>query len=192
MPDDAFRQKRPKAGLITKAEVRAVSLYHMRIGRDSVIWDVGAGTGSVAIESATIAHDGTTYAIERDEESLGLIRCNVEKLGPSNVEIVSGEAPEILSGLPDPDCVFVGGSGGRLPDILDCVASRLKTSGSIVVNLAAIERATEALSHLKSLDLQSEIILISAARGREMPDGATRLDALNPVFIVIGHKGVVA
>ena len=192
MPDDAFAQKRPKTGLITKAEVRAVSLYHMRIGRDSVIWDVGAGTGSVAIESATIAHDGVAYAIERDDESLNLIRSNVDTLGPGNVKVVSGEAPDILSGLPDPDCVFVGGSGGRLLDILDCATHRLKTPGRIVVNLAAIERATESLGHLKSLDMQAEIILISASRGREMPDGSTRLQALNPVFIVIGHKGGVA
>lgn len=188
LPDDAFAQKRPNKGLITKAEVRAVSLYHMRIRRDSVIWDVGAGSGSVALEAAVIAHDGKAYAVERDEESLEIIRRNVANLGPQNVEIVRGEAPDALRGLPTPDSVFVGGSGGHLVDILEYAVSRINASARIVVNLVTIERAVDALNHLRSLGMRTDIITVSASRGKRMPDGGTRLEALNPVFIVIACK----
>ena len=188
LPDEAFEQVRPDKGLITKAEVRAVSLYHMRIRRDGVIWDVGAGSGSVALEAAMIAHDGMAYAIERDEARLDIIRRNIANLGPQNVEVVPGEAPGALHSLPDPDSVFVGGSGGHLVDILDDVASRLNPSGRIVVNVVAMERAVGAMNRLKSLGLQTDIVTISASRGKLMPDGGTRLEALNPVFIVIACK----
>lgn len=188
LPDDAFAQKRPNKGLITKSEVRAVSLYHLGLRRDSVIWDVGAGTGSIAIEAALIAHDGKTYAIERDSEGLEHLKQNVDEFGQGNIEIVSGEAPDALEDLPDPDCVFIGGSGGRFFEILDDCQSRLKQFGHIVVNLATIERASEAFHYLKSLDMQTELLTVSIARGKEMPNGATRLEALNPVFVVVSVK----
>ena len=189
LPDDAFAQKRPNKGLITKSEVRAVSLYHLGLRRNSVIWDVGAGTGSVAIEVAHIAHEGKTYAIERDSESLEHLKQNVDEFGQGNIEIVSGEAPESLDDLPDPDSVFIGGSGCRFLEILDYCQSRLNQPGRIVVNLATMERAIEALHYLRSLDMQTELLTVSISRGKEMPDGATRLEALNPVFVVVSIKG---
>ena len=188
LPDNSFSQKKPLKGLITKAEVRAVSLYYLGLRRDSVVWDIGAGTGSVALEAALIAHDGMVYAIERDTESLGFMQDNIQNLGPQNVQVVPGEAPDAFDGLPNPDSVFVGGSGGKLKAILDCSIRRLATEGRIVVNLAAIERANEAYHHLKALGLHTELTTISASRGKELPDGSTRLEALNPVFIVVGIK----
>ncbi len=187
LPDDAFEQRRPVRGQITKAEVRAVSLYRLGLRQDSVVWDIGAGTGSVSVEAALISHKGVVYAVERDEDSIALLQHNVSRWGPGNVHIVCGEAPEALEALPDPDSVFVGGSGGRLAEILDSAAQRLRPEGHIVVNLATLERAQEALHHLRGLGLESEIVMISAARGKVMGDGATRLEALNPVFIVTGH-----
>ena len=122
LPDDAFAQKRPLRGLITKSEVRAVSLYKLGLRRDSTVWDIGAGSGSVALEAAIIASEGTVYAVERDEECLDMLRRNVAELGPRNVVVVDGEAPDALADLPAPDSVFVGGSGGKLAEILKCVA----------------------------------------------------------------------
>ena len=87
LPDDAFAQKRPHKGLITKSEVRAVSLYLLRLKRDSVVWDIGAGTGSVALEAAWIACDGQVFAVEREEEGLSLLRQNVHDLGSGNVNV---------------------------------------------------------------------------------------------------------
>ncbi len=188
LPDDAFAQKRPLRGLITKSEVRAVSLYKLGLRRNSVVWDVGAGSGSVALEAAVIASKGVVYAVERDAECVEMLCHNVAQLGPDNVIVVNGEAPDALSELPAPQCVFVGGSGGRLPEILECAAYRMPEYGRIVVNLAAIERVAHAQGCLESLGFDVELTMISASRGRALPDGTMRLAAENPVFIIMGSR----
>ena len=188
LSDDAFAQKRPLRGLITKSEVRAVSLYKLGLRRDSIVWDVGAGSGSVALEAALIASEGTVYAVERDAECVEMLRDNIARLGPANVVVVEGDAPEVLDELPAPDCVFVGGSGGRLTEILELAALRLDERGRIVVNLAAIERVRQAKDCLNSCGLSAELTMISASRGSSLPDGTMRLAAENPVFIVEGTK----
>ncbi|MEE8465196.1 MAG: precorrin-6Y C5,15-methyltransferase (decarboxylating) subunit CbiT [Dehalococcoidia bacterium] len=184
LPDDAFEQRRPDKGQITKREVRAVSLYLLGLRQDGVVWDIGAGTGSVSVEAALIANRGQVYAVERDTESLPLLEANVSRWGSGNIQIVNGEAPGALAGLPDPDSVFVGGSGGNLTSILEYAVTRLNPGGSIVVNLAVLERTQEAYRLLKGLGLETELTQITSARGKEMPDGAVRLESLNPVFIV--------
>ena len=189
LPDEAFEQRRPNKGQITKREVRAVSLYSLGLRQDSVVWDIGAGTGSVSVEAALIANRGQVYSIERDTESLPLLEANVAQLGSENIHIVAGEAPGALEDLPSPDSVFVGGSGGNLSEILEYVVSRLNPSGAIVVNLAVLERTQEAYRLLKSLGLTTELTQVTSARGKEMPDGAVRLESLNPVFIVSGRRG---
>lgn len=184
LPDDAFAQKRPHKGLITKSEARAVSLYKLGLARNSIVWDVGAGSGSVALEAALIASDGMVYAVERDAESIAMLRRNLQRLGPANVAVTPGDAPAALADLPSPDCVFVGGGGGKLTAILECAASRLNAEGRIVVNLAAMERALQAHARLTALGFDAELTQISAARAKPLPDGALRLAAQNPVFIV--------
>lgn len=188
LPDDAFAQKRPLRGLITKSEVRAVSLYKLGLRRNSVVWDVGAGSGSVALEAAVIASKGVVYAVERDAECVEMLCHNVAQLGPDNVIVVNGEAPDALSELPAPQCVFVGGSGGRLPEILECAAYRMPEYGRIVVNLASIARVAQAQGCLESLGFDVELTMISASRGRALPDGTMRLAAENPVFIIMGSR----
>lgn len=189
LPDDAFEQRRPNKGQITKREVRAVSLYSLGLRHDSVVWDIGAGTGSVSVEAALIASEGQVYAIERDTDSLPLLEANVVNLGSDNIHIVNGEAPAALKSLPNPDSVFVGGSGGNLSEILEYANARLKPNGIIVVNLAVLERTSETYHLLKKLGLTAEITQVASSRGNEMPDGAVRLEALNPVFIVSGRRG---
>ena len=189
LPDDAFEQRRPNKGQITKREVRAVSLYSLALRQDSVVWDVGAGTGSVSVEAALIANKGQVYAVERDTESVPLLEANVAQWGSENIHIVNGEAPDALEALPSPDSVFVGGSGGNLSAILEYSVSRLNLGGAIVVNLAVLEHTQEAYRLLKSLGLATELTQVASARGKEMPDGAVRLESLNPVFIVSGRRG---
>ena len=189
LPDDAFEQRRPNKGQITKREVRAVSLYSLGLRHDSVVWDIGAGTGSVSVEAALIASEGQIYAIERDTDSLPLLEANVVNLGSDNIHIVNGEAPAALKSLPNPDSVFVGGSGGNLSEILEYANSRLKPNGTIVVNLAVLERTSETYNLLRKLGLTAEITQVASSRGKEMPDGAVRLEALNPVFVVSGRRG---
>ena len=195
LPDDAFEQRRPNKGQITKREVRAVSLYSLGLRQDSVVWDIGAGTGSVSVEAALIADRGQVYAIERDSDSILLLEANVSRWGSENIHIVAGEAPAALEGLPSPDSVFVGGSGGNLSAILEYAASRLNpggpdSCGSIVVNLAVLERTQKAYRLLKKLGLDTELTQVTSARGKEMADGAVRLESLNPVFIVSGRVSV--
>ena len=187
LPDDVFEQRRPLRGQITKQEVRAVSLYLLGLRRGSVVWDIGAGTGSISIEDGVTASDGSVFAIERDEESTGLLRRNVAGLGSGNVNIVHDEAPQVLGGLPDPDSVFIGGSGGRLIEITDAAVNRLKDTGRIVVNLAALERTQELFHRLSRFGLEVELTVVNASRGKSMPDDSLRLEALNPVSVVSGQ-----
>ena len=167
-----------------------MSLYKLGLRRNSIVWDVGAGSGSVGLEAALIASEGMVYAVERDAECLDMLRLNVEQLGPDNVVVVSGEAPDALDALPAPDCVFVGGSGGRLTDILEYAVSRLTADGRIVVNLASIERIVQTQACLESLGFDAELTMINASRGKALPDGTMRLEAQNPVFIITGKSGL--
>ncbi len=192
LPDECFEQRRPLRGQITKREVRAVSLYSLGIRPNGVVWDIGAGTGSISIEAGLIAPRSQVFAIERDEDSIGLLRRNVERLSAGNVRVIIGEAPQVLAELPDPDSVFIGGSGGNLADILDTVAQRLNPAGRVVVNLAAMERANEVYRRFKEKRMPVDLVMVNASRGREMPDGAVRLEALNPVFVVTAQSGEAA
>ena len=188
LSDDAFQQRRPVKGQITKREVRAVSLYSLGLRSASVVWDIGAGTGSVSVEAALIATQGTVYAVERDQDSLPLLQENVARWGGENIQVVTGEAPSALEALPSPDSVFVGGSGGNLAKILDYCVGRLNPLGTVVVNLAVLERTQEAYQRLKGLGLETDLTMVNASRGKEMPDGALRLESQNPVFVVSARR----
>ena len=188
LPDHAFEQRRPLHGQITKSEVRAVSLYALALRDDSIVWDIGAGTGSVSVEAARIARRGAVYAIDRDADSAGLLRRNAARYGCGRVSVIIGSAPAILPTLPDPDAVFIGGGGAHLPAILDAALARLRPGGRIVANFAAPERANAAYRTLQDAGMSPEMTMLSAARARPLPDGALRLAALNPVFIVWATK----
>ena len=188
LPDDAFEQRRPLRGQITKQEVRAVSLYALALPPDGIVWDIGAGTGSVSVAAAALAHRGMVYAIERDDAGLSLLERNIAAYSPGNVQVIPGSAPEVLAGLSDPDAVFIGGSGGRLAAILDTSAQRLNPGGRIVVNLAALERTNETRRQCRTLGFAVAVTMVNAARGREMADGALRFEGMNPVFVVTAWR----
>ena len=188
IPDDEFEQLRPQHGLITKMEIRVVSLAKLCLRETSVVWDIGSGCGSVAIEAAMIARLGKVYAIERNTGSVELIRRNLEKFRTGNVVLVHGTAPAALETLPAPDAVFVGGSGGQLCEILDVVDRRLAAGGGVVANAATLETAAEAMVALRARGFSSEITLMQVCRSKELA-GLTRFEALNPVFIVSGRRG---
>ena len=117
-PDDAFQQSQPKQGLLTPSEVRAMALAELDIGPASIIWDIGAGSGSMAIEASAIAHQGMAYAIEMDPADHELIKSNAKKFGRTNLKPVIGKAPVAWQDLPAPDCIFVGGTGREVRE--DC------------------------------------------------------------------------
>ncbi len=187
IPDKEFHQRKPLQGLITKAEVRVISLSKMCIRSDSVVWDIGAGSGSISIEAALIARSGSVYAIEKNPEDCENVRKNIEKFATTNVELLHCLAPDGLHDLPDPDTVFVGGSGGNMAEIIGISAQRLREGGRIVVDAATVENLAEALSCLKNNGLFTEVTMVSIGRSKEII-GLTRFEALNPVFVLSSWK----
>ena len=172
------------ASQITKPEVRAVSLSKLRLRAGGVLWDVGAGSGSLAIEAAGLVRGLQVYAVERSETQLAMLRENVARHADDRiVDVVAGEAPEALHELPAPESVFVGGSGGRLLEILDVAHSRLRPEGTLVVNLVTFEHIATVLDWARRQQIQPEIVQVSISRGADIL-GMTRLQAENPVTVV--------
>jgi precorrin-6B C5,15-methyltransferase / cobalt-precorrin-6B C5,C15-methyltransferase len=187
LPDDSYAHLN---GQITKAEVRAVSLARLAPRRGDTVWDVGAGSGAVSIEAAWLCDPGAVYAVERRAEQRACAATNIDRFAAHNVYLVEGEAPQVLRDLPDPDAVFVGGSGGQLGSILDCAAHRLRGGGRLVGNFATLEALHEATRCLDGLGLAWELTQLSVARAAPVGRaGRTRLAALNPVFVVSARVG---
>ena len=168
---------------MTKSEVRAVTLSKLKLTQDAVCWDVGAGTGSVAIEMAECAVRGAVYAIERDEPACELIEQNKRRLGVTNLTVVHGTAPKALSDLPKPTHVFIGGSGGKLSEIVRCALGK-NPRARIVLNTVTAETFAEALAVLKAFPLENEEITeLAVSRGRKV-GGYHLMTAQNPVYII--------
>ncbi|MBX6314136.1 MAG: precorrin-6y C5,15-methyltransferase (decarboxylating) subunit CbiE [Isosphaeraceae bacterium] len=186
-PDDAFAQSQPKRGLITQAEVRSIALAQLDVRPTSLVWDIGAGSGSVAIEAAQLAYDGTVYAIEPDPGDLALIQTNAETFGVPNVRPVAGRAPEVLKDLPEPDAIFVGGTGRQVGAVLSAAFERLAPGGRIAVNVATIDALSTAYQTLKALAGQVQLWNIAVARSIEQLD-RVRFQAVNPTFLLAATK----
>lgn len=167
---------------MTKSEVRAVTLSKLRLTKNALCWDVGAGTGSVSLEMAEVCEDGLVYAIERKIEACDLIERNKKHLGVTNVTVVEGAAPDVLIDLPAPTHVFIGGSGGELKDIMSLVLEK-NPAARIVVNTVTAETFAAALDAVKTLPVTDvEIVELSVSRGRQV--GSYHLmTAQNPVYL---------
>ena len=180
--EDTFAKRMPKKGLITKREVRLLSLAAMQLNPASVIWDIGAGSGSVSIEAALTAYEGRAYAIEVDPEGVAICRENVQTFGVDNVRVIEGRAPEALKDLEPPDAVFVGGSKGSMREIVNVAMERLKPGGRLVVNAITFENVGETYSALKELKLNPDVVLLNVARGEPLAH-YLRYEALNPIHV---------
>ena len=168
---------------MTKSEVRAVTLSKLKLTRNAVCWDVGAGTGSVSIEMAEASEDGTVFAIERNADACTLIEQNKRRLGVPNVTVVEGTAPEALKDLPAPTHVFIGGSGGNLKDIIETALNK-NPHVRIVLNTVTAETFAEATATIGTLRLKNEeIVELNVSRARKV--GAYHMmTAQNPVYII--------
>lgn len=186
-PDEVFFQSRPKYGLLTSAEVRSMALAQMDIWRDSIVWDVGAGTGSVSVEAAQLATDGTVYAIEMDPEDHQLITANARRFNVENVVPIQGKAPEAWEALPDPDCIFVAGGGREVCRIAEAAYARLRTGGRLVINLVSIDNLTELRQALRTHNDNVQVWMLNISRGTDQLDRLT-FDALMPSFLVATRK----
>jgi precorrin-6y C5,15-methyltransferase (decarboxylating), CbiE subunit/precorrin-6Y C5,15-methyltransferase (decarboxylating), CbiT subunit len=172
-------------GLITKDEVRAVTIHKLRLPQRGVFWDIGAGSGSVSIEVARLFPELKVFAIERDGEQIRYLKENKIKFGAANIEIVKGEAPEFLKNIPLPDRVFIGGSGGRLEELLRFI-DKLPTR-IVVINAATIETFNKAMEKLNELNFTADAIQLSVSRLKLIGDG-NYFSAFNPVFVIKGER----
>lgn len=182
-PDEVFLQSKPKRGLLTPAEIRTIALAEMDLGPASIVWDVGAGSGSVAIEAAQLARNGTVYAIEMDSDDHQLILENAQRFLVTNLVAVLGRAPEAWSNLPDPDSVFVGGSGRGICRLVDAAYQRLRKGGRLVATISSIDNLAETYHLLHARGLDVKVWLINIARGNYQLE-RIRFQALNPTFLV--------
>jgi precorrin-6Y C5,15-methyltransferase (decarboxylating) len=178
----SLRWGRPEAefehrdGMITKAEVRAVALGKLALPAEGVLWDLGTGSGSVAVECARLAPGLRVVAVDRDADQVERARRNAATHGV-DVEVVHGSLPEVLTDLPDPDRVFLGGGG---LDVLDAALDRLRPGGVVVATFALVDRATEAHRRLGAM------AQVAVSRAVPVADLGARLEAENPVFVCWG------
>lgn len=186
--DDAdFVQRTPEKGLITKQEARALSLAKLALRPDSRVWDIGAGSGSVGLEAARLAHAGHVWAIEKNTADAANARENARRLKASNYTLVEGRAPDGLDTWPDPDAVFIGGSGGELAGLIRLILTRLRPGGRLVMNFVTLENLATATATLGDAGATWDVVQLQASRSQPILD-MHRLAAHNPVWIVSAGK----
>jgi len=184
IPDDEFVSLKK---LITKEEIRVVTLAKLKLHYDMCLWDIGAGSGSVCIEADHLLPEGRIFAIERNSEYRQFIKENLQKFNTRNVTLIEGDAPDCLEELPDPDRVFIGGSGGRLWDILDAVDQRLGVGGRIILNASTLDTLTAANEYFANAGYEVEVVTINIARTRPYTN-YKMFEAYDPVYIVTAVK----
>ena len=182
MPDDAYDHEN---GLITKAEIRAISLAKLKLLPHHVLWDLGAGSGSIGIEASRLLPRGRIVAIEKHPERIRNIECNRLRHGVWNLEIRQATLPGGLQDLPAPDRIFIGGGGRKLETIIRSATSYLKPDGVLVLNTVLMDNLTTSLTTLKDLGFSTETTQIQVSRSKDMP-WSQRFEAQNPVWIITG------
>jgi precorrin-6Y C5,15-methyltransferase (decarboxylating) len=182
-PDDVFAQSQPKSGLITRSEVRAIALAQLNLNPTSIVWDIGAGSGSVAIEAAQLAPQGMVYAIEQDVADYNLIVANAQSFGVPNLKPVHGSAPAIFTGLPAPDAIFVGGTGHEISRLFTSAFEVLRPGGRLVANVATLEALTATYAILTKLAKPVHVLMVNIAQGVEQME-TLRFEAINPTFLL--------
>jgi precorrin-6Y C5,15-methyltransferase (decarboxylating) len=184
-PDHWFIHEK---GLITKAPVRTLSLSMLQLEPAHILWDLGAGSGSVGLEAALFLPRGFVYAVEKNPARVGQIQANAERFNVKNLSVLQADAPEGLDGLPRPDRVFIGGGGKGLSDVLGAAMQALNHEGNIVINTVLLETLNQAVSLLEEKGFAVSLTQAQISQSKNMPWGR-RMEALNPVWIIMGEKG---
>ena len=183
--DEFIRGKVP----MTKQEIRILTLAKARIGAGDVVYDIGAGTGSLSIEAALQAENGHVYAIERKSEGIALIQQNAEKFGVENLTVVQQEAPEGMEALPACNVVLIGGSGSHLEEILAAVDRKLVQGGRILLNCITVQTLASCIAYMRRNERYSyEAIQVQVNRLRQVGP-YDMAEAINPIYIVVCEKG---
>jgi precorrin-6B C5,15-methyltransferase / cobalt-precorrin-6B C5,C15-methyltransferase len=171
------------AGMITKKEVRAVVLARLQLKPGLIMWDIGAGSGSVGIEASRIARLRQVFAVEKNLERYEALKQNVKVLGAHAVEPMYGSIHDVIDHLPEPDRVFIGGSGGELRGLLSRVAERLQPAGRVVQTVVALDTLETIRSFWREKPVELDITQLQVNRSTAIGD-SLRFEALNPIFIV--------
>ena len=187
LEDLEYQQRTPEKGLITKQEARALSLAKLRLSPAAVVWDIGAGSGSVGLECARLAPLGHVWAIEKNVDDAANARANAQRFRVGNYTLVEGKAPAHLDTWPDPDAVFIGGSGGELAALITLILGRLKPDGRLVMNFVTLENLATATAALKDAGATWDVMQLQASRSQPILD-MHRMAAQNPVWVVTGWK----
>lgn len=185
IPDHEFiRGKVP----MTKEEIRTLSIAKLRLQPGDRFLDIGAGTGSVSIEAALLLPEQTVYAVEHNLEAVSLIAQNCEKFGVGNIQIIAGKAPEILAEVPPVNKVFIGGSSGNLPEILEWITAQAKDDLTIVINAITLETLMTAQEWFSgSDDFDIELSQVAITRF-ESVGKYSMMKPLTPVFIFVARR----
>jgi len=184
LPEEAYVHQ---AGLITKAEVRAAALAKLELGPDMVLWDLGAGCGSLGLEASLLMPGGSMVAVERAPERVAMIEANRRRFSVANLEVVRADLPQGLRELPQPQRVFIGGGGEALGDIIRTVLERLAQEGVVVVAAVRLEALETARAALTQGGLEVDVTQVQISRGAAL-GGGSFLKALNPVWLVKGRR----
>ncbi len=170
---------------MTKQEIRILTLVKAQIRPRDIIYDIGAGTGSLSIEAARLALDGSVFALEKNPEAVNLIHQNMEKFGVDNLTVMETEAPEGMEHLPQADAVIIGGSGGEMAEILKAAEMKLKDGGRIVINCITIQTVVTALSYLREREDIFTYDAVQVQVNRLVKAGPYDMArSLNPVYII--------
>ena len=173
---------------MTKEEIRAVIMAKLSIEKDECIFDIGAGTGSISIQSALYAYEGKVYAVECDTEAVEAIRQNIKKFNINNIEIIEGRAPDIIKDRGySADKIFIGGSSGEIVRIVDAALNILKDGGMLVMSFIVLENLLLCLNKLKESGYSYEVISMQVSAGKEIGTG-TMMIANNPIYILTMKK----
>ena len=174
---------------MTKQEIRILSLVKAQIAPDAVVYDIGAGTGSLSIEAARLAPQGEVYAIERSSEGINLIRANAANFAVTNMQVIQAEAPDGLADLPEADAILIGGSGSRLPEILEMVTPKLKQTGRLVLNCITVQTLMQCIEFMRkhSDTYIYEAIQVQVTRLQQVGT-YDMAKANNPIYIVTCWK----
>jgi precorrin-6Y C5,15-methyltransferase (decarboxylating) len=187
IPDGLWLQHADQPGLMTKREVRVQLLADLELPERGVLWDIGAGVGSVGLEALRLRPALALWAVERRLGAAALIGANAARLGVRPAGVLEGEAPAALAGLPDPDRVLIGGGGTGRSALLEAVLGRLRPGGRVVLPLATLEALSQLRPLLEQAGFRVSITQLQAWRGAPLADG-TRLAPLNPVLVLTGAR----
>ncbi|MBE9242202.1 precorrin-6y C5,15-methyltransferase (decarboxylating) subunit CbiE [Synechocystis salina] len=185
--DHYFASFKDRPGMITKQAIRVQILAALALRPRQIIWDIGAGTGSVAIESARLCPQGKIFAIEKTSAGQQLIEQNCQRFQVENVALVAGPAPEFLSDLPTPDRIFIGGNGGQLMPILQACGERLQRDGLVVMAIASLEHLSLALGWFKQQQWQVKVQQVQISQSVKFAE-LTRFDPLNPIYLLTAAR----